>query len=287
MGGSQYNVRSAVNTAASYSGQSYNDTFKQTIEKKIHESMDPKGISLRESRDSDIHPVSFPIIIALDLTGSMLAIPKQFIDGELVHIVSSLIQAGISNPQVLFLGIGDAECDKAPLQIGQFESGDSEMNMWLERVWPEGGGGGNAGESYNLAWFFAGFHTQHDHMDKRKSKGLLITIGDEPTLMDIPLYYLKYNDFGNPQGPKVSTQDCIKSAENLYKLLHIHVNHADNRKTNIGNFIGMSNLVNVKTTREISEEIIAAALAQWSLYKPNAPLTSEAPTGSTNEGIIM
>ena len=69
--------------------------------------------------------------------------------------MDKIIQSGIKDPQVLFLAIGDHECDTSPLQVGQFESSDELLEHWLTHVWLEGGGGGNRGESYALAWHFA------------------------------------------------------------------------------------------------------------------------------------
>ena len=39
--------------------------------RKMPDDMDPKQIRVREARDSEAHPESFPVIIALDQTGSM------------------------------------------------------------------------------------------------------------------------------------------------------------------------------------------------------------------------
>src|SRR5690606_5631209 len=87
---------------------------------------------------------------------------------------------------VLFLAIGDHETDSAPLQVGQFESGDAELDLWLTRTWLEGKGGANSGESYLLAWYFASKFTKLDSLDKRGQKGFLFTIGDEPGLSILP-----------------------------------------------------------------------------------------------------
>ena len=58
------------------------------------------------------------------------------------------------------LAIGDAVSDRAPLQVGQFESG-LEMDMWLTRIWLEGRGG-DLPESYTLAHWFGAHHTATD-----------------------------------------------------------------------------------------------------------------------------
>src|SRR5882672_1510061 len=166
-----------------YFTNDFADNFTQIKESRIHVSIDPKKIRRREARDSEAHPVTFPIIFGMDVTGSMLKIPQLLIKEGLPKMITDIIQGGVQSPALLFLAVGDSAArDRAPLQIGQFESGDEELDVWLERTWPEGGGGGNAGESYPWAWYFAGYHTTTDAWDKRKEKGLLVTFGDEPCL---------------------------------------------------------------------------------------------------------
>ena len=188
MGGTSYSVssRSTRATTNAYHTKGVNEIFTQNVERKAHESMKSQGITIREARDSDVHPNTIPIIIGLDLTGSMGHIPHELVKDGLPTLVSGIIQNGISSPALLFLGIGDHETDREPLQVGQFESGDKELDMWLTRTYIEGGGGGNGGESYSLAHYFAARHCVTDHFEKRNKKGFLITIGDEPNLRNYP-----------------------------------------------------------------------------------------------------
>ena len=58
------------------------------------------------------------------------------------------------------------KCDSAPLQVGQFESSDELLDKWLTNIYFEAGGGGNGGESYALAWYFAALKTATDSMEK-------------------------------------------------------------------------------------------------------------------------
>jgi hypothetical protein len=200
---------------------SIEQNFTQMVEKKVHDSMKSQGIFLREARDSYVNPVSFPIIMALDFTASMGMIPQNLIQEGLPKMVSSIIQGGVQSPAILFLGVGDHECDKFPLQIGQFESGDEELDLWLKRSYLEQGGGSNEGESYSLAHYFAARHTVTDAWEKRKQKGVLITIGDEPNLKTYPTRAIK-EIMGNPQVEGFSAEDMLKEVQEKWEVFHIN-----------------------------------------------------------------
>ncbi len=152
------------------------EVFKQ---RKCHPLMDPHGVRVRESRDSPTHPNSLSIVFALDVTGSMGKIPDLLARKELPGFMKTLLERGVADPQVLFLAVGDANSDQAPLQVGQFESAAKEMDQWLTWTFLEGGGGGQQHESYELALYFLARHTAMDCWEKRKKRAYLFMTGDE------------------------------------------------------------------------------------------------------------
>ncbi len=226
MGGAKYNIDDRFLRAkkAGYASKSVNDIFIQNRERRAHNSMIPKNIEYREARDSEGHPNSFPVILALDVTGSMGHIPHDLIKEGLPKLMGGIIQDGVPDTALLFLGIGDHECDGYPLQVGQFESGDEELDMWLTRTYIESGGGGNAGESYLLAWYFAAFHTRTDAFEKRKQKGVLITIGDEPNLKSLPASAIKEIMGAGQQ--TYSDIELLEEAQKKYEVFHVSVTHS-------------------------------------------------------------
>lgn len=148
--------------------------------RKLHPLMDPKGVNIRESRDSEAHPTSTPIAFVLDETGSMGDIPKSLAKDELPLFMECLLNAGVPDPQVMFMAVGDAKCDeKAPIQVGQFESTAQGMDQWLTWTFLEEGGGGNGGESYDLAAYFLARHTETDALKLRGKKGYVFFTGDD------------------------------------------------------------------------------------------------------------
>ena len=224
MGGGSYSVHNATLRSKTYATASTKEIFKQ---RKVNNAMSPYDIEIRESRDSDEHPESLAIVLALDVTGSMGSIPHYLIKTGLLDVMSSIIKNKIEHPQLLFMGIGDHECDQAPLQVGQFESSDELLEHWLTTLWLEGGGGGNDGESYLLAWYFAAKHTVIDCWEKRKQKGILITIGDEPCLSEVPKSAMK-EIMGRGQHDNFSSLQLLDLARTRYNVYHLHMKQGSN-----------------------------------------------------------
>lgn len=226
MGGGYYSItdRAVRSKSVGYDTKSRDEIFTQ---RTIHNEMSPRNAQLRESCDSSDHPESIAIILGLDVTGSMRSIPHQLVKDGLPHIMGNIIQRGINDPQLLFLGIGDHECDRHPLQVGQFESSDELLDKWLTTVYLEGGGGGNEGESYHLAWYFAGNHTKIDCFEKRKKKGFLFTIGDEPCLKTLSRNSVE-NIMGNVHYDEISSVELLDNARKMYHVYHLHVKQGSN-----------------------------------------------------------
>src|SRR5436190_17184650 len=147
-------------------------------DRKVHDKMNPRGVKVRESRDSDAHPESRAVGVLFDVTGSMRTVPR-ILQENLPRLMGLLIRRGfLEHPQILIGAIGDATCDTAPLQVGQFESG-IEIEEDLGKLFLEGGGGGHITESYELALYFMARHTALDCREKRGQRGYLFLIGDE------------------------------------------------------------------------------------------------------------
>jgi hypothetical protein len=211
--------RGVADSFVGYSSKGINENFTST---RINDAMNPYGVKVRESRDSEKHPNSIPIIIALDETGSMGSVPQFLVTEGLPKMMEKIIKSGIPDPQILFLGIGDHTCDSSPLQVGQFESSDELLDKWLTSVYLEGHGGGNDGESYLLAHYFAACHTAHDNWEKRGKKGYLITIGDEPCLDHVPSSVIQ-RLMGSEQPQNYTAAELIDLASKTYNVFHINI----------------------------------------------------------------
>ena len=149
--------------------------------------------------------------------------PHEMIKDNFPKLMDALMQLGVKDPQLLFMAVGDHEYDRYPIQVGQFESDTEKIVNSLEEFVLEGGGGGNAGESYLLAHIIAGYHTETDSWFKRHKKGYLFTIGDEPNLRNISGHALEdFLGYQHPANP-ISADEAVKKAQEQYNVYHIHV----------------------------------------------------------------
>jgi len=224
MGYSGWSSDAYTNLSRSYVGKSADDIFSNSAVS----DMLPKGVDVREARDSEEHPESLAVMVFLDVTGSMGRIPEDIVKNKLGALMNTIIDNGVPDPQILFGAIGDHHCDRTPLQIGQFESGTEELDKWLTSIYIERGGGGQNMESYLQAWLIAGRHTSIDCFEKRNEKGFLITIGDEMSWDSMSVESLK-EIMGYAQTDPVTDVQLLEEAQRLYNVYHIHVNEASYR----------------------------------------------------------
>lgn len=200
--------------------------------------LNPRGVLLRESRDSDQNPESTPIILGVDVTGSMGIIADRLVRSGLGTLAEGILdRQPVSNPHIMVMGIGDVFCDSAPLQVTQFEP-DIRIVEQLTDVFLEGGGGGNSFESYDLPWYFAGQRTSIDSFEKRGKKGYLFTIGDElPPPNGLTSEQIKMV-FGNDDQCDYNATELLAMAEEKYNVFHIIVEQGNYARRDLKNVQG-------------------------------------------------
>jgi hypothetical protein len=189
------------------------------VDRAVHPKMNPRGVSVRESRDSDAHPQSHAVVVLFDVTGSMQKVPS-ILQAHLPKLMGLLIRKGyLDHPQILVGAIGDATCDAAPLQVGQFESG-IEIDEDLGKLYLEGGGGGHITESYELALYFMARHTAIDCYEKRRQRGYLFVIGDE-----IPYAKVKRREvaavIGDGLQASIAVEEVAAELQRTYDVYHV------------------------------------------------------------------
>ena len=231
-------------------------------------ALDPRGV-IRECCDSAEHPATIPVILALDVTGSMgqaaVEVAKQ------LNVIMTKLYKRIPDVEFMIMGIGDFECDRFPLQTSQFEA-DIRIAEQLDKVYFEFGGGGNRYESYTAAWYFALHHTRLDAW-KRGKKGILITMGDEQLNPYIAVeghrtaFQTVTGDY--VQGP-VETAALYREVREKYDIYHLDVDHRK-RMDDAEIDAAWSAFLDRKHFRTVTLNSIADEISDIILTEANAP----------------
>ena len=203
----------------------YSSAQSLFLSKTIDEALSPFNV-MRECCNSEDHPNTKPVILALDVTGSMgsaaIEVAKKLnnIMTELYHRAES--DLNLKDIEFMIMAIGDLAYDNYPIQISQFES-DVRIAEQLDKVYFESGGGSNPFESYTAAWYMGLYHCKLD-ISENGGKGVIITIGDEELNPYLPKRQLGKVTGDVLQGD-VETADLWKMVSSKYDVFHIHVDH--------------------------------------------------------------
>jgi hypothetical protein len=207
--------------------------------RQVPADLDPaKFRGRRESRDSVANPASNAIVIGADVTGSMGLIAETLVRQGIGTAFEEILaraadpNAGmIADPHLLVMGLGDVACDRGPIQVTQFEA-DIRIAEQLERIWLEGGGGGNNHESYDLAWYFAAMRTTIDCFEKRGRKGYLFTVGDEEAPNGLTKEAIRHF-LGDRVQADLTSRQLLAMAARTYYVFHIVVEEGSYARSNL------------------------------------------------------
>lgn len=255
----------AYATTTNYISKSRNEVFSH----HVNEKLDPRnvkvgkgertGLKLRESIISDENPNPTPIILGLDVTGSMGAVAEQIAKNELPKLMAQIHETGVvSDPHVMFMGIDDVFAQgHGALQVSYFEP-DLRIVEQLRQMWLVGNGGGNGSESYDLAWYFAGHHTYLEGFEKQGRKGFLFTFGDEPAPFQVVNKRELEIIFGPGNYENTAPKESLRAAQEKFQVFHIVVEHGRNRsmRETWTDMLG-NNAIFLRDTKYLTDVVIA------------------------------
>lgn len=259
---------------------------------------DPKFIAKREARDSEDHPNSTPIILGLDVTGSMGYLSNQIARTSLNETMLKLYSTNaIEDPALLFAAYGDCY-DNGILQVTQFES-DIRIAEQLMELWLENGGNGQVMPS--LLWHFAGTRTSLDAFEKKGKKGFIITIGDDADCRNDNYADEAFKRIF-PGERVIDAKAMLAEAKEKFEVLHIALsNSGTNIPDSFERLIPGRVLAVAKTDVEFLPEIIissmqivngmdkAASINQWTeLARPVvANAVKNLTAGNSKTGFVF
>lgn len=185
--------------------------------RRLDPMLNIKG-KIRECCDSSEHPLTIPVIIGIDVTGSM---GKGAVEvAQCLNPIMTKVYADLPDIQIMIMGIGDLAYDDSPIQVSQFEA-DIRIAEQLDKIWFEGSGGGNGYESYTAAWWI-GLNCCVLDCWKRNKKGLIITTGDEPLNPYLPAKRLR-DITGKGVEADVNTNILYDEVTKKYDVHHIAI----------------------------------------------------------------
>ena len=209
-----------------------------------------------------------PIIIGVDVTGSMSSWPAAIFD-RLPLLYQTLSQYR-PNAEFCFAAIGDATCDSFPLQVNNFGKG-LELEKHVKALFPEGKGGGHITESYEL---FGYFMLEHCKTPKATSPFLLI-YGDETFYDEVnPRQVKKY--IGDTLERTLPSKEVWKRLMQRFNVYHLHKPYGNSSDDEILRYwadaIGPQRIIKVPSEDravDIGMGIIAKYWGEFDDFKSN------------------
>lgn len=238
---------------------------------KVNEKLDPRnvkvgkgervGLQLRESIISDENPNPTPIILGLDVTGSMGEVAEEIAKIQLPKLMTQIHETGVvTNPHVMFHAVDDVFAQgHGALQVSYFEP-DLKIVEQLRQMWLVGNGGGNGSESYDLSWYFAANYTYLDSYEKQNRKGFLFTFGDEPAPFQTVTKSNLRTIFGPGDYEDTPPAASLKAAQEKYNVFHVVIEKGGRTsRSTRQSWIDMigPNAIFVKDTSVLTEVVLA------------------------------
>jgi hypothetical protein len=195
-----------------------------------------------------------PIVCMLDVTGSM---------GNSVYVIYEKLgtffleiqkQNYLEDPAISFAAVGDCYCDHAPLQVTQF-SQSMELIDYLEQIFIEHGGGGQAAESDETMLYYYSKYC----ILKNTEVPFFFIIGDEG-FYDTVKGEHRRKHFGEAlasdfKADKVFEEIKKKFAGNVY-LLHLPYHGADQQILNQWRRVLGENVINLEDPTLVVEVML-------------------------------
>jgi len=158
-----------------------------------------------------------PVVFAVDVTGSMGSWP-----GIIFHKLPVLFNEAklwLPDVEISFAAVGDAYTDRCPVQVCEFGTG-RDLEAHINAIYPEGGGGGQSRESYEL---FAYYYARHCEMPRAK-KALFVYCGDEGFYDRILPMHLKAH-FGDEVDDPIDAYAVFKELAERFEVYNLRVKY--------------------------------------------------------------
>jgi hypothetical protein len=115
-------------------------------------------------------------------------------------------------------------------------------------------------ESYFLPWFFGSEMTKTDHWEKRKQKGILITIGDEHCHKNITpkdlinIFTSSESELLKSEARSINVSEIYEKCSKKYEIFHLNLSRDKDIRDSWNKLIGERSLLIEES--EITDKII-------------------------------
>ncbi|MHA1370336.1 MAG: hypothetical protein ACTSRA_11545 [Promethearchaeota archaeon] len=265
--GSSYDY-STDDAVVKRSAKSYNIQLKREYKETRSAPPPPVGKVL-------VTKAKFPMVVAVDVTGSMREYPRMIFEklcilyGEVIYFLPETLK---DNFEISFAAVGDAYSDNYPIQVTDFASGH-DLDLNIMSLYPEGGGGGQQRETYELvAYYYARKCQLLENLSRPKP--LFIFIGDEAYYSKISRNHVMDYIGDNPRTDLISDSifEELKQKFNVY-ILRIKYDEPDSEMhidLKWRKILGDNHVILMEDPRRIVDAIIglvATAVDEFSKFK--------------------
>ncbi|MDW8326652.1 MAG: zinc ribbon domain-containing protein [Anaerolineales bacterium] len=202
-----------------------------------------------------------PLIIAVDVTGSMASWPFEIFD-RLPLLYNTLAQYR-PDLEICFAAIGDAVVDRWPLQVTTFASG-YDLEQLLGSLYGEGGGG-DAPESYGL---FAHWVDTHVEIPNVQEPPFLIVFGDaamHPIVSKGQIKYYLGDDVANDVDAIAAWRN-VTQKWNTWFLRRPSGSRGDNVDKQWGQAIGKQKLFHIQDEQRAVDYAMGLIARAWGYF---------------------
>ena len=246
--------------------------------------------------DPGVLPINFPgvelykgqdlVIVWIDGTGSM-GDDTFIIRDKIVLLEGQLrIKGYLKNPLIMICMVGDAYSDKWPIQVTKPERGDA-LIAEIEKTLPEGGGGGQGMESYELMAYYM---VKRVKLDDENARPYLFILGDEGIYPEVDQRHIERH-IGDRVEAGIKSETIFRQLCQKFNVFRLHreyyASHGEDEQIvkQWKGMIGNERVQRLTKPKEIVDDILGIVAVGTKARTINGYLDDMRDRGQTPERI--
>jgi hypothetical protein len=224
-----------------------------------------------------------PLVFAVDVTGSMGEWPGIIFNK--LPVLYNEAKLWLPEIDISFAAIGDAYCDRYPVQICDFAK-DRDLEQHINSIFPEGGGGGQTQESYEL---FAYYYLKHCDIPQAQ-KALFVYCGDEGFYEKIRRQHVQ-TFFGDVVTEDIDAYHVFGQLGKKFEVYNLRVQYHDDAadatiRAQWQKAIGAQRVLRLEDPRRIVDCILGLTALMANEYEQFRERLTKRQTGEQVEQVI-